>query len=129
MHLAASVAIALAMATSSTAQESTAPERVAIELSNFKFTPSTIRLEHGRPYVLHLSNNASGGHNFVARDFFAAADVAGTDRGLLSKGGVELGGGDQADIHFVAPAAGRYEVHCSHFMHSTFGMKGEIIVR
>ena len=47
----------------------------------------------------------------------------------LSKGGIELEGGDQADIHFVAPAAGRYEVRCTHFMHKSFGMKGEIIVR
>ena len=126
---AASVAIALAMATSVLAQEPTQTDRVAIELSNFKFTPSTITLEHGRSYVLHLSNKAHGGHNFVAGSFFAAADVAPADRARLSKGGIDLDGGDQADIHFVAPSPGRYEVHCSHFMHQTFGMKGEIIVR
>jgi plastocyanin len=31
-------------------------------------------------------------------------------------------------IRLTAPAAGRYKVNCSHFMHSTFGMIGEIIV-
>ena len=126
---AVSVAIALAMATSVLAQDANQTDRVAIELSSFKFTPSTITLEHGRPYVLHLSNKASGGHNFVAKSFFAAADVAPADRARLSKGGISLDGGDQADIHFVAPAPGRYEVRCTHFMHQTFGMKGEIIVR
>lgn len=126
---AASVAIALAMATSALAQEANQIDRVAIELSNFKFTPPTITLEHGRPYVLHLSNKAKGGHNFVAREFFAAAEIAPADRGRLSKGGIELDGGDQADIHFVAPAPGRYDVRCTHFMHKAFGMKGEIIVR
>jgi uncharacterized cupredoxin-like copper-binding protein len=129
MRFAVSVAIALVMATSVLAQESSQADRVAIELSSFKFTPSTITLEHGRPYVLHLSNKARGSHNFVAKTFFAAADVAPADRARLSKGGIEVDGGDQAEIHFTAPSPGRYEVHCSHFMHTSFGMKGEIIVR
>ena len=129
MRYAVSVAIALVMAASVQAQESNQTDRVAIELSSFKFTPSTITLEHGRRYVLHLSNKARGGHNFVAKTFFAAADVAPADRARLSKGGISLDGGDQADIHFTAPAPGRYDVRCTHFMHQTFGMKGEIIVR
>jgi uncharacterized cupredoxin-like copper-binding protein len=129
MRYAVSVAIALAMVTPVLAQESSQTDRVAIELSSFKFTPSTITLEHGRPYVLHLSNKSRGGHNFAAKTFFAAADVAPADRARLTKGGIELDGGEQAEIHFTAPAPGRYEVRCTHFMHQTFGMKGEIIVR
>lgn len=105
-----------------------APQTIEIALSNFKFTPPTISLHHGQAYVLHIANRSGGGHDFVAKAFFAAADVAPADRRRITNGDVELGGGESADIHLVAPASGRYEVHCSHFMHSTFGMRGEIVV-
>jgi uncharacterized cupredoxin-like copper-binding protein len=105
------------------------PASVEIELSNFKFTPATINLEHGRDYVLHFVNRSSGGHDFSAPAFFAAAKVAAEDQGKLSKSGrVALGGGEEARIHLTAPAAGHYKVSCTHFMHTTFGMTGEIVV-
>ncbi len=28
----------------------------------------------------------------------------------------------------LTPRAGTYKVHCSHFMHSSLGMKGKILV-
>lgn len=102
---------------------------IEVALSNFKFVPSTITLHHGQRYVLHLVNQASGGHDFVAPEFFAAAMVAPEDRGKLSKGEVELGGDDSIDIHLTAPPTpGSYKLHCSHFMHAAFGMKGTIVV-
>lgn len=104
------------------------PERIEIDLSNFKFTPSSVTLHHGNAYLLHFVNKAGGGHDFVAKAFFAAAGIAPVDRGRVANGEVELGGGETADIRLAAPAPGRYEAHCSHFMHSTFGMRGEIIV-
>lgn len=104
------------------------PDRIEIDLSNFKFTPSSITLHHGSAYVLHFVNKAGGGHDFVATSFFAAADVAPADRTRIANGGIELRGGEAADVRLVAPAPGRYEAHCSHFMHSTFGMRGEIVV-
>lgn len=103
-------------------------QRVEIEMSSFKYTPSTITLKHGQSYVLHVVNRSDGGHDFVAKAFFAAAQVAPEDRRLIGKGEVELQGGAAVDIRLTAPAPGRYEVHCSHFMHSTFGMKAEIVV-
>ena len=105
-----------------------APDRVEITLSNFAFTPSTIRLRHGQPYVLHFANSAKGGHDFVAKRFFAAAMIAPQDRKATAKGRIVLDGGAAADIHLTAPGPGRYKVHCSHFMHSTFGMTGAIVV-
>jgi uncharacterized cupredoxin-like copper-binding protein len=106
------------------------PEAPVIEiaLSNFRFTPETIRLEHGRAYVLHLVNESGGGHDFTARAFFDAATIAPNDRARLDDGSVELGGHEQARIRLTAPAAGVYKVHCAHFMHGLFGMKGEIVV-
>lgn len=103
--------------------------RVEVDLANFKFVPATITLHHGQRYVLHLVNQASGGHDFVAREFFAAATIDPADRAKIAKGEVELDGGDSADIRVAAPTApGSYPVHCSHFMHAAFGMKGTIVV-
>ena len=105
------------------------PERIDIQLSNFKFAPATIAMTHGQPYVLHLTNGSGGSHDFVAKGFFAAAQVAPGDRARIRGGSIELDGGESADIHLTAPAPGSYEVHCSHFMHSTFGMTGKIVVK
>jgi plastocyanin len=34
------------------------------------------------------------------------------------------------DVRLIAPTApAAYKVHCSHFLHQTFGMKGEIVVQ
>lgn len=104
-------------------------EQVTVTLSNFEFAPETITLTHGRIYRLHLVNNASGGHNFVARDFFRHATVAPQDAAKLDDGTIELEGGESVDIRFVAPQAGEYDLHCSHFMHTVFGMTGDIVVR
>ena len=111
------------------AQGSSGAAQVEIDLSNFKFTPSAVALQAGKPYVLHLVNKASGGHDFRAKTFFAAARVAPDDAAKIRNGEVELDGGESADIHLIAPAAGSYPLDCSHFLHATFGMKGSIDVR
>lgn len=101
---------------------------IAVQLSNFKFTPSTIAMEHGRPYVLHLANMASGGHDFTAPAFFAAANIAPGDRRYVTEGEVEVPAGQAIDIHLTAPAAGSYKLKCSHTFHKMFGMSGMIVV-
>ena len=101
---------------------------VEIHMSNFKFAPDVIRLTHGQSYVLRFANDASGGHSFIAKDFFAAAAIDPRERGLVAKGGVDVPGGGAVDVHLTAPKAGHYNAKCSHFLHAGFGMKGEIIV-
>ncbi|URW75208.1 cupredoxin domain-containing protein [Sphingomonas donggukensis] len=117
------LAISALMLAAPAAAQGDAVERVDITLSSFKFEPKSIHLQHGRPYLLHFTNSASGGHNFVAKAFFAAAKASG-----VADGRVELERHASADVRIVAPAAGRYPVKCSHFLHSTFGMTGEIVV-
>ncbi|HLZ77913.1 MAG TPA: cupredoxin domain-containing protein [Sphingomonas sp.] len=102
---------------------------VAIDLSNFKFTPSTLTLQHGTAYRIHLVNSASGGHDFVAREFFAGSTIAPEDQGKLKNGGIDLAGGETVDIRLVANQPGTFKTHCSHFMHSMFGMTGTITVQ
>jgi plastocyanin len=122
----AAAAIAAVAAPPTAAQP--AAQTVEIALSNFRFTPASIRLEHGREYRLHFVNRSGGGHDFSAKSFFGAAQVAPEDRGKLSDGRVALSGHEEATIRLTAPAAGHYKVSCTHFMHSTFGMTGEIVV-
>lgn len=103
-------------------------ERVEIDMASFKYKPATITLHHGQNYTLHFVNRARSGHNFTAGAFFAAAQVAPADRAKVTGGEVEVAGGTEVDVQIIAPAPGRYAVHCSHFMHKILGMKAAIIV-
>jgi uncharacterized cupredoxin-like copper-binding protein len=99
--------------------------RVEVKLASFSYTPSTIHLRAGEPVVLHLVNVASGGHDFAAREFFAAATLR--DPGAVDRGRIELGGHESRDVALV-PRAGRYPLRCTHTFHKMFGMSGEIVV-
>lgn len=97
---------------------------VEVQLSNFKFTPSTINLHAGQRVTLHLVNSAHGGHNFAAPEFFAAAsDVSGP----VDHGSVDVPGGQSVDVT-LTPAHGTYRLRCTHTMHTAFGMSGSIVV-
>ena len=106
-----------------------ATDNVTVELTNFHFTPSTPTFHHGQPYTLHIVNKASGGHDFVAPEFFAASVIAPADRAKVAGGKIEIDGGESIDIHLTAPARpGSYKLKCSHLFHATFGMTGAITV-
>ena len=126
--MASALALISFCATGSLAQ-SPAEQTVTVVLSSFKFTPVTLTLQHGRAYRLHLSNMSSGGHNFAAKEFFAASTIAPEDRGKIANGKVDLAGGGSVDIRLVPNATGTYRLRCSHFMHSGFGMTGTIVVQ
>lgn len=102
-------------------------QRVEVKLSNFDFTPSALHLRAGRPVVLHLVNTSSGGHDFSAPRFFAAAQVRPQDRGAVDEGSVEVRPGGSVDVALV-PKAGRYPLKCGHAFHKMFGMSGSITV-
>ena len=102
---------------------------LTIELSSFKFTPATATLQRGTAYRLHLVNTSSGGHDFVAKELFAGSIVAPEDRAKITNGGVDVDGGGSVDVRLVPNKTGSFKVHCSHFMHSTFGMTGTITVQ
>ena len=98
-----------------------------VELSSFDFAPSTIRLRSGVPVVLRLVNTGSGGHNFAAPAFFSAARIDPGSAPSVRRGAVEVRGRRSVEVRLV-PAAGRYRLRCTHLLHSTFGMTGEILV-
>jgi uncharacterized cupredoxin-like copper-binding protein len=104
------------------------PVTAAVDLTNFKFTPAQIELQANRPTILQLRNDSSGGHNFSAPAFFAAARVDPASASLIRGGKVEVPAHATVQVA-LRPAAGQYPLKCSHPLHSTFGMKGTIVVR
>ena len=86
-------------------------------------------LQHGRSYRLHLTNTASGGHNFEAKEFFAASTIAPEDRGKVVNGKIDLASRASVNISLIPNAVGPYRLRCTHFMHSAFGMTGTIVVQ
>jgi uncharacterized cupredoxin-like copper-binding protein len=104
-------------------------QTVNVELSSFKFTPAELSFTRGVPYRLHLTNTSSGGHDFAAKELFAASTVAPEDAAQLKDGKLGLKSGQSADIRLIANKAGSYPIRCTHFMHSSFGMTGTATVR
>ena len=103
-------------------------QTIEITLSNFKFTPKTLSLHHGQAYRLHFVNDSSGGHDFDAPAFFADADIDPADAAAIHEGKVEVAKGQTRDVLLTPRKAGAYEVKCSHMMHATMGMRGDITV-
>jgi plastocyanin len=123
LRLLAFALLALPAAAAAQAPDWAHAQRVEVKLSSFDFTPSTLHLRAGRPVVLHLVNTGSGGHDFTAPEFFAAAQL----RKATGKGRVEVRGHQSVDVALV-PKAGRYPLKCSHAFHKTLGMAGQIVV-
>src|SRR5258706_7270672 len=93
------------------------PQPVTVELSNFKFTPSALSLQHGTAYKVHFVNKSSGGHDFVAQEFFAASTIVPEDRAKIKKGSIDVDGGEAVDVLLIPDQAGTFNIRCSHFMH------------
>ena len=98
-----------------------------VELSNFDFVPRELHLHAGQPVALVLANGASGGHDFSAPEFFAAARIEPADAALVTDGEIDVPAKSMRTVHLV-PAAGTYKLTCTHTMHAMFGMKGTIVV-
>lgn len=125
-----SIAFALALvsphAVAQNATDSIA--QVEIILDNFSYGPEEISLKAGHPVTLRLVNRGSGGHDFSAPEFFKAAKVDAGSATAIKGGTVEVAKGASVSIRLV-PASGEYKLRCTHFLHSSFGMKGRIIVK
>jgi plastocyanin len=119
--------LALPAAAEAQSPDWTRAQRIEVELSSFDFAPSTLRLKAGRPVILHLVNTGSGGHDFSAPAFFAAAQIRPQDRSAVTGGRVDLRGRQSATVALV-PKAGRYSLKCTHRFHKLFGMSGRIVV-
>ena len=104
------------------------PAALTVRMTNFEFAPSRLELKANAPAVLQLRNDSGGGHSFSAPEFFAAARLDPASMQLVRGGRIEVGAHQTVQVRLV-PAAGQYPLKCSHLLHSSFGMKGTIVVR
>lgn len=101
---------------------------VTVMLESYSFSPNPIVLRAGQPVRLEFVNRSSGkGHNFTARNFFAASRIV-EGRELVGNGEVELAPGRSVTIALI-PARGAYKVHCGHPFHKMLGMTANIVVQ
>lgn len=127
IHAALAAGLIACCASSQAAAQFAGATEQRVELSSFEFTPRELHLRAGRPYALVLRNVASGGHDFAAPEFFAAARVQPGDAALIDDGEVEVPARSTRTVHLI-PAAGTYRLTCTHTFHTMFGMKGRIVV-
>jgi uncharacterized cupredoxin-like copper-binding protein len=121
-------AVASAMAAAAASAQPAAPTVIAVQLSEYRYTPSTIDLNRGQSYVLRLTNTGKHDHDLKAKAFFQAVSLAGDSAAKVQDGSVEVGPGETTDVVLTPNQAGSYETHCTHPFHATLGMKGQIIV-
>lgn len=119
-RIAAAAALGLAVVAPAPAQ----PAAVTISLYSYGYGPTPIQLRAGQPVTLTFVNRSGSGHDFTARGFFASSRIL---AGAAPGGKIGMGPGQSRSITLV-PRAGRYEVHCSHFMHTQLGMTDTILV-
>ncbi len=102
---------------------------VNVEMSEFHYAPAEIDLLQGHRYVFHITNTGGVAHDLEAKDFFQTVQLAPEAAAKLSGGRIELAKGETLDVAFVTSKPGVFEMHCTHPLHSVFGMKGKIVVR
>jgi plastocyanin len=98
---------------------------LTIVVWSYGFSPHSISIEAGRPVTLTFENRSGSSHDFTAKLFFASSTI---ESGSAENGAIDLGPHQTKTITLI-PKRGTYQAHCSHFMHATFGMTDEIIVR
>jgi plastocyanin len=100
------------------------PAQVTVQVRSFGFAPRQLHLAAGKPVTLIFINQSGGGHDFTAREFFAASTIS---AGAAPGGRIAIPGHGTKTITLI-PRAGSYEAHCSHFLHASMGMTDQIIV-
>jgi uncharacterized cupredoxin-like copper-binding protein len=102
------------------------PDKITVKLSNFAFAPDQLHLRANVPVLLRIENDSTGGHNFSAPALFSASIFP--DSTPPTNGKVEVGPKSSMEIVLVPRVPGTYRVECTHFLHSLFGMSGNIVV-
>jgi plastocyanin len=104
-----------------------APETITIRLSSFKYKPDHLQLRAGVPVRLRFVNDSDGGHDFSAPDLFSTS-AYGPGSSPPERGRVDVPGHGTAEISIVPRRPGTYDFHCTHFLHSLFGMTGTVVI-
>jgi plastocyanin len=122
-------AVGLMAASGDGRAQSAQPTVITVQLSEYRFAPAEIDLDHGQTYVLRVVNSGTKAHDLSAKAFFQTVTLAPGSASEVQDGEVELAMGESADVTFTTGAPGTYEMHCTHPLHAMLGMKGRIVVR
>jgi uncharacterized cupredoxin-like copper-binding protein len=91
---------------------------VVVNASEWKFDPSSIRVEAGKPVKLVLANSGKTEHNIIVPETVAGGNLM----HLVAKAG------ESASIEFTPDKVGVYEVACTLPGHKESGMTARIEV-
>jgi uncharacterized cupredoxin-like copper-binding protein len=102
-------------------------QTVTVKLSDFKFTPENLNLRLRAPVRLVLVNDGSDEHDFAAPAFFSAVMYRPGNM-VPADGRIIVAKGATKEIDVLPVAAGTYDLECTEFLHTLFGMTGSITV-
>jgi len=110
-----------------------AKKTVTIEMTEFAFTPKSITLEAGQPYVLEVVNKGTVKHEFTAGAFFRSvatrkAETAESEVKVPFFTEIEVFAGKKAEIFLIPLVPGTYKLVCEIEGHFEAGMFGTITV-
>jgi uncharacterized cupredoxin-like copper-binding protein len=109
-------------------------QTIKVGMDEYDYVPSSLNLEAGKPYRLHIENSGGKSHTFSSEPFFksiAARRLTTKERTVEAPFIQELvvASGQAADLDFVALTPGDYPLVCNEPLHEIFGMTGTIRVR
>ncbi len=104
------------------------PTLIPVVLADFKFVPSTVRLQPHTTYVLRLTNSGASEHDLAAPKFFMAATVSADSIKKVRDGRVVLHAGETVDIELTTGDVGSFSMRCTYFGHALMGMTGHLEV-
>jgi uncharacterized cupredoxin-like copper-binding protein len=112
----------------------TRTKNVTVSMDEYDFMPSSLSLESGTPYHLHIENAGGKSHTFSSASFFKtiAARRLTTRAGTVETPFIQelvVAPGQAADLEFVALEPGDYPLVCNEPLHEIFGMTGAIHVQ
>ncbi len=108
-------------------------EAVTVELTEYAFSPATLRFRNGQPYALTLTNTGSKPHRFLAPGFFRAVAAKSlvypdAEAGFPQLEAIALEVQESKILYFMPVLAGDYQISCDQPFHVMFGMLGRILI-
>lgn len=108
------------------------PTLVIVEMHDFRFRPSVIRIPSGRPVILRLINRGQLAHQMQSRAFLETPVTIVSGGSYVEAPGLEifrLQPGAQGDLRFTPRARGRVRFTCTIEGHAEAGMIGTFDLR
>ncbi|MDR7467339.1 MAG: cupredoxin domain-containing protein [Armatimonadota bacterium] len=105
---------------------------IVVEMTEFRFRPTTILLRAGRPAVIRLVNRGQIAHQFQAAALHRLPVTVVDTQTRIEAPGLEilrLQPGATATLSFVPRAGGRMPFACTIEGHQEAGMTGALVVR